>query len=68
MFKRFTGQVLITFENENEYQRALSTKNMTYAGNRLIELVPFDDLVYKFFKLFKGGKWECSKLIHKNIL
>lgn len=38
---RFSGNVLVTFEEEGEMQRALRTKNLAYLGNRYVELYEY---------------------------
>src|SRR5690606_25940303 len=35
---KFSGNALVTFEDELEAQRAIKTKNLTYINNRYIEL------------------------------
>lgn len=38
---RFSGNALITFEDELEAQRALKTKNLSYINNRYVELYEY---------------------------
>lgn len=38
---KFSGNILVTFEDENEAQRALKFKNLAYLGNRYIEIYEY---------------------------
>ena len=38
---RFSGNILVTFEDEMEAQRALKFKNLAYLGNRYIEIYEY---------------------------
>lgn len=38
---RFSGNILVIFEDELETQRALRTRNLAYLGNRYIEIYEY---------------------------